>query len=101
MVIKQINLSGFERLYDGYKRAETEKRKAYGSNIFSFLEHCMIGIELDELTTIEIYYLKKFASSVKILSHDYQNFTNKEKEFDMNQKVDCLLDLHNFLVHPV
>ena len=99
MVIKQINLSGFERLYDGYKRAETEKRKAYGSNIFSFLEHCMIGIELDGLTTIEIYYLKKFASSVKILSHDYQNFTNKEKEFDMNQKVDCLLDLHNEMIN--
>ena len=99
MVIKQINLSGFERLYDGYKRSENEKRKAYGSNIFSFLEHCMIGIELDMLTTIELYYLKKFASSVKVLGSEYRNFTSKDKEFDMNQKIDCLMSLHDEMVN--
>lgn len=99
MVIKQINLSGFERLYDGYKRSENEKRKAYGSNIFSFLEHCMIGIELDMLTTIELYYLKKFASSVKVLGFEYRNFTSKDKEFDMNQKIDCLMSLHDEMVN--
>lgn len=99
MIIKQISLSGFERLYDGYKRSEIEHRKAYGGNIFSFLEHCMIGIELDTITTMELYYLKKFASSIKVIGYEYRNFTSKDEEFDMNQKIDCLMSLHDEMIN--
>lgn len=99
MIIKRINLSGFKRLYDGYKRAESERRNSYGRNLIAFLEHCMVGIELDSLTTIEVFYLKKFASSVAVISHNYQNFTNKEKEFDMNQKINGLMSLHDEIIN--
>ena len=99
MIIKQVNTSELRPLYEGYRRAANEKRKAYGTELFSFLEHCMIAFELDELTTLEVYYLKKFASDVYIISDSYQNFVNSEKMPDFHQKVSGLLEIHDEIIN--
>lgn len=99
MKILNVSLSGFDRLFEGYRIAANENRKAYGDNLFDFLNHCMISFELSELTTIEMFYLKKFASSIHIIDTAYHNFTNAEKEFDLNQKISGLLSLHDEILH--
>ena len=99
MIIKQVNTSGLKSLYEGYRKSADEKRKAYGTDLVSFLEHCMIGFELDSLTTIEVYYLKKFASELYIIGSEYSNFTNKDKTPDMYQKVNGLLEIHDEIIN--
>ena len=99
MIIKQVNTSGLKSLYEGYRKSADEKRKAYGTDLVSFLEHCMIGFELDSLTTIEVYYLKKFASELYIIGSEYNNFTNKDKTPDMYQKVNGLLEVHDEIIN--
>lgn len=94
MTLKQINLSGFKNLYDGYKMAFDEKRKAFGGNLFTYLEHLMVGIELDDITGIELFYLKKFSSKIIVLGDKYTNFVNEANE-NLHNEVDNILKLHD------
>ena len=70
MIIKNVSVCGFNRLYEGYKKAENENRKAYGAELGDYLKHCMISIILNDLTTIEIFYLKKFCSELVITTKE-------------------------------
>ena len=66
MIIKNIKVSGFERLYEGYKQCSKENYSGFGEDFLKFLNHNMIGIRLSEITTVELFYLKQIASSIKI-----------------------------------
>ena len=79
MIINQINLSGFDNLYNGYKMAASEHRAAYTTKLFGYLEHCMVGMILDEITTLELYYLKSFASKIFVIGDYYRNFVSKDE----------------------
>ena len=98
MRIKKVRISGFQRLHEGYASSRKENRASYGNNLFDYLNHCMIAIELDNLTAIETLYLKKITSSLNILDEEYGNFIN-EKEVDIHQKVNGLLEIHDELVN--
>ena len=100
MKIMNVSLSGLDRLFEGYRHAADENRRtAYGRNITAFLNHCLISFEISELTTIEMYYLKHFSSSIHILDKTFSNFINAEKEYDINQKISGLLMLHDELIN--
>lgn len=98
MIIKNVSVCGFNRLYEGYKKAENENRKAYGAELGDYLKHCMISIVLNDLTTIEIFYLKKFCSELVITNKEYKNFINSQKEPDIYQKIDGIINLHNEMI---
>lgn len=98
MRIKKVRISGFQRLHEGYASSRKENRASYGNNLFDYLNHCMIAIELDNLTAIETLYLKKITSSLNILDEEYGNFIS-EKEVDIHQKVNGLLEIHDELVN--
>lgn len=98
MKIKKVRVSGFDKLYDGYKACIQDNRAGFGDGLFTFLNHQMVSIELDEFTAMELFYLKKFASSVHVLSHEYKAFVEKEEAIDLNQKVQGLLEVHDSII---
>lgn len=104
MIIKKVKVCGFDKLYEGFKYAyENEayrsRRQAYGNQLFDYLKHCMISINLDDLSTIEVFYLKKFCSELKVIDKVYGNFVDDKKDEDIHQKVTGLLDLHNQMLN--
>lgn len=99
MIIKKISICGFDRLFEGYRKSEDENRKAYTSELNEYLSNTMISIILSELTTIEMFYLKRFCSNLIINKKEYRNFISKDKEFDINQKIDGLLTLHDGILN--
>ena len=74
MKIKQINISGFKRVFEAYQTAFKEKMKGFGSGLFDYLSHSMISLELQEITTIELFYLKKLASDLIIIDKEYEEW---------------------------
>jgi hypothetical protein len=95
MIFKKITLSGFDRMYDGYRDAyNANMLKGYTSGLFNFLEHSMISIDLDSITTIELFHLKSLASNVSILGKDIENFTNDSKYSDITGNIQALIDIH-------
>lgn len=99
MKIKKVRVCGFDKLHAGYKACIQENRAGFGDGLFTFLNHMMISLELEEITTIELFYLKKFASAVKIIDHSYTNFVEKKDALDLNQKINGLLEVHNSIVN--
>ena len=82
MIIKNIKVSGFERLYEGYKQCSKENYSGFGEDFLKFLNHNMIGIRLSEITTVELFYLKQIASSIKIISEEFSSIKNDSKEIE-------------------
>ena len=100
MIIKSIKVSGFERVYDGYKHSYEEKMmNAYGKQLPEYLSHSMIAIDLDDIGTVELFYLNMFSSSVDILDKTYKNFITKNEENEsMYNTVNGLIELHDSIV---
>lgn len=99
MKIKKVRVSGFDKLYEGYKACIKENRSGFGDGLFTFLNHMMVSYEIEEFTAIELFYLKKFCSSVKIIDHTYANFVEKKDALDLNQMIGGLLEVHNVIVN--
>lgn len=95
MIIKKVRACGFEYLFNGYKEAAKIGKSGFGSNLSNYLQHVMLTIELEDLTTMELFYLKRMCGDVKILGKEYQNFVSKEKREDVYQKVDAILSIRN------
>lgn len=98
MRIKRVRVNGFDKLYEGYLACIKNNRAGFGDGLFSFLNHQMIFIELEDISTMELFYLKKFASSVKILDAEYINFISEEAP-DLHQKIESLLETYNAVCH--
>lgn len=98
MIIKKVRACGFEYLFNGYKEAAKIGKSGFGSGMSNYIQHVMLSIELEELTTMELFYLKRMCSSVKILGKDYQNFVSKEKQPDVEQKVASILTIRDEMV---
>lgn len=94
MLIKRVNACGMERIYEGYSYCFKENRGGFGHDFFRFLSHATITIEVDDLSTIELFYLKKLASAVQIIDSTFKNFVDEE-EIELHQKVDVLLEVHD------
>lgn len=99
MRIKKVRVSGFDKLYLGYQACIKDNRAGFGDGLFTFMNHLMLSLNLEELTTIELFYLKKFCSSITIISHDYTNFVEKKDAVDLNQKIEGLLEVHNSILN--
>ena len=78
MIIKSVKTAGFERIYDGYRYCFKDNRTGFGDEFVNFLQHALVTIELDDISTIELYYLKNFASSIRVLGDKYSNFVKKD-----------------------
>ena len=98
MRIKKVRISGFDKLYDGYKMCIQENRSGFGTGFYTFLNHIMISLELEDITSIELFYLKKISSKIKIIDHKYRNFIEKRDALDLNQKISGLLKIHNSII---
>lgn len=99
MQFKKVRVSGFERIFEGMKNCYKEKRQGFGDQLFDFLSHSMVSYELTDITTIELFYLKKFSTSIKIIDKVFGNFIDQEKQFDIHQKIECILDTHNEILN--
>lgn len=99
MNIKKVRISGFERIFEGFQYCFKENRQGFGTGLFNYLSHSLISIELKQLTTIEVMYLKKMATSISVIGQEYGNFVTKEKESDIYQKIDELLKVHDTILH--
>lgn len=99
MIIKKIKVSGFENIFDGIKESYTNGRNGFGDGLYTYLNHSMVSVELEDLTSIELFYLKKFATNVKIIDKVYNNFVNQDIDFDLHQKIEGLLMIHNNIIH--
>ena len=98
MKIKKVRVCGFDKLHAGYKECIKENRAGFGDGLFTFLNHQMISLELENITTIELFYLKKFCSQVKVIDSSYGNFVDKKDALDLNQKIGGLLEVHNTII---
>lgn len=96
MIIKNINTCGLDRVYEGYQVSVINGMESFSSGLVEFLNYSMISIELDNLTTIELFYLKKFCSYVKLIDTRYSNFVpNNESNEKIYNNVESLLLLHD------
>ena len=96
MLIKKVKISGFNNIFEGVEKGRSDGRGSdFGTEFGNFLNHARIFLDLDQLTTIEVFYLKKFASSIHILESTYSNFISEEKDPVINQKIAGLLEIHD------
>lgn len=70
MIINNITLCGFDKLFEGYKEAFDNGRTGFTTKLYTFLNHVMATFDLKGVTGIELYYLKTFASSITIIDDD-------------------------------
>lgn len=70
MIINNITLCGFDKLFEGYKEAFDNGRTGFTTKLYTFLNHVMATFDLKGVTGIELYYLKTFASSITIIDED-------------------------------
>lgn len=98
MIIKKVRACGFEYLFNGYKEAAKIGKSGFGSGLSNYIQHVMLTIELEDLTTMELFYLKRMCGDVKILGKTYQNFVSKEKQADVYQKVESILAIRDEMV---
>lgn len=94
MIINKIKTCGLKNLYEGYRDSFQENRKAFGSKLYNFMDHVMITLDISDLTTTEIFYLKSFASEVVILNKEYKNFITSDNP-EIKQEIENLLNLHD------
>ena len=95
MIIKNIKASGFDRIYDGYKYCFKDNRSGFGDGFINFLQHAMISIDLDDISSMELFYLKRFSSSVHVVNSKYSNFIDDKKDKATFEIVRELLQLQN------
>lgn len=99
MIIKKVRACGFQRLFEGYKDAAKLNKAGFGSDFGKYIQHAMLSIELEDLTTMEKFYLKTFCSELRELDMKFENFVNKEKQMDVHQKLDAILSIHGEMIH--
>lgn len=100
MVIKKVRVQGFDKIFEGYKATIGEGQvKGYGVQLYDYLKHAMVTIELEDLSTIEVFYLRNFSTKLKVIGKTFDNFLNKDNEFDTHQKVGDILSLHNQMIN--
>ena len=100
MIIKKVRCQGFDKIFEGYKATIGEGQgKGYGAQLYDFLKHAMVTIEVEDLSTIEVFYLKNFCTRLKVIDKSYANFLSKENEFDLNQKIGDILNLHDQMIN--
>ena len=78
MTIKSIYSTGLEDIYDGCRYYKEANINGFGKNATSYLNHTLVSIYIEDLTSIELFCLKKFASRIEILGKKYKNFTKTE-----------------------
>ena len=98
MIIKKVRACGFEYLFNGYKEATKIGKSGFGSGLSNYIQHVMLTIELEDLTTMELFYLKRMCDEVRVLGKTYQNFVSKEKQADVHQKVASILAIRDEMV---
>ena len=98
MIIRNTTLCGFERIYDGCKLFNS-KWSSFGDKFFNFLYHAQIIIDLDDITPIELFYLKTFTSNIKILSSKFSNFINANEKPSLANNINALLEIHDEIIN--
>ena len=100
MIIKKVRCKGFDKIFEGYKATIGEGQgKGYGAQLYDFLKHAMVTIEVEDLSTIEVFYLRNFCTKLKVIDKGYDNFLNKDNEFDLHQKIGDILNLHDQMIN--
>lgn len=94
MIISKVKVCGFDKIWEGCFMSMQEHRQGFGNGLFTYLTHCMISLELADITTIELFYLNKLASSIKIVDKVYKNFVNEKTNKEIYDKVEGLLQIH-------
>lgn len=97
MEIRKIRVSNMKAIYEGLLYCAKENRTGFGNDLYKLLDHCMIGLELTNVTSIEAFYLRRFCSSVKIVDKSYSNFDHGDNR-ELSQMVSGLLDIHDQLI---
>lgn len=97
MIIQNVNISGFEAIYYGIQNCEKENRTGFGTDLVKFLNHCMISLNLTDLSTMEVFYLKQMATNISIIMSEYKNFVNKKENPEIHDKINEMLEIHNSL----
>lgn len=92
MIINSVKACGFERIHEWYKECIQSGRNTFEASFMNYLHHSMISIDLDDISTMELYFLKSFSSMVHVVNYKYQNFINS-KDKETYTKVDELLKL--------
>ena len=79
MEFKKVRVCGFNKLYDGVMQyANNPVMKGFGDQLNEFLAHISISYELDDLSSMEVYYLNKISSSLMIKNDFFDSFSSRE-----------------------
>lgn len=93
MIIKKINLCGLDKVFEGYRDSANSGRTGFTTQLFKFLNHAMISIVLDNVTGIELYFLKAYASEIYIIDQKYSAINDKTDNIDvLSQDLVTLVD---------
>ena len=93
MIFKKIRLCGIERIHEGYSKGIPDGRD-FGAHLYNLLDHCMASLELENLSKMEVFFLKKFSTNVTIIDKSFGNFVDKEKDPALYAHVQALLKFH-------
>lgn len=98
MRIKKVTSSGISMMHYAVKQSVLMHQITPGNEFFNFMKHVSVTMEMDDISTMELFYLKKFASDVKILSNTIENFVDKKAKPDIHAKVEALLELRQAMM---
>ena len=95
MTINNITCCGFDLLHYAYLQCHILKTPAPGSGFHDLMKKVSITIDLKDLSAMEAFYLKKFATRVFVYDKTVENFIDKKESIDIYQKIENLLEVSN------
>lgn len=99
MVINDITVCGFDKIHQGLLTASENGYPEFCNKLDQFISHSMISIFVEDVTSLEMLYLRKFSSSVKVLNTSYGNFLKQDKEhIKVFDDINHILKLHDIIV---
>ena len=96
MIIKQVYWTGLEMINDCLKEKIHGTTPFFGSHINNVLSHCSILMELENVTELDLFMLKKLTKKLyDVKETDHINFFDQQNEPDAYDNLQKLLILHS------
>lgn len=99
MIIQDITTCGFQRIHQGFWEAHVNGYPEYSAKLMEYLSHAMVTINISDITSIEVAYLRKFSSEIHVTNKSYSNFIKPDNDPNsVYHTIEGITQLHNSII---